>query len=81
MEQQKTLGELVKQYLLVCTCWQDHKMSLKYKMSVEKAIRDLREVRDEARKYENGARLSFKANGLLNDIVKAPMDIDAKIAP
>lgn len=56
-------------------------MSLKYKMSVEKAIRDLREVRDEARKYENGARLSFKANGLLNDIVKAPMDIDARIAP
>lgn len=76
-EVRKTLSELTQQFMFVHKCWQDHKMAVKHNMTVERAIRDLREVQDQALKVVHGTRLSWRAHILLNDIVHVPMEFDS----
>jgi len=74
----KPLEELLTQFLFVHSCWQDPKKSVKHKMSYDRAIRELREVRDQALEYRYGDNLRVRAARLLREIVKAPMSVDAQ---
>lgn len=65
----KPVIELAEMYFEVCRCWNDHARAVRKRMSVEKAISILREVRDQALSQKNGRQLSFKANKLLQDII------------
>lgn len=70
----KSLDVLLAQYLEVSSCWNDHGRAVRTKMSVEKAIAHLREVRDSAKLHRGGKRLSEKAHKLMWDIVDLQAD-------
>jgi len=73
----KALDVLLQQFLFVHTCWQDPVRSVRHKMSYDRAIKELVEVREQALRFKFGSRLAHRAQQLLNEIVKAPMPIDA----
>jgi len=56
-------------YLYVHRCWQDHDLAKSEKMSVERAIKLLRECAMEATKKRTGTRLATRCYKLLDAIV------------
>ena len=64
------LEQLATQYFLVCKCWHNHREAVRNRMSVERAIKILREVREGALKYHTGRLLGRRALSLLQDIVR-----------
>lgn len=79
MQSRKNLSELTQQFMFVHKCWQDHKMAVKYNMTVERAIKDLREVQEQTLKIPCANRLHRRAANLLRDIVHVPMAVDTEI--
>jgi len=58
-------------FLLVSRCWNNHDLAVAHKMSVERAIHILREVR-----RSGGKALARRANVLLQEIVKKQADME-----
>lgn len=74
----KLLEDLAADYFEVARCWNDHARAIRKRMSVEKAIKILRMVRDQSLVQKNGRSLSAKANELLQDIIYKQDDGDVK---
>lgn len=67
----QSLPELTAQYFLVASCWNNYKLAVKHKMSVEKAIRLLRRTRESALQHRvKGRLLAQRSLALLQEIVE-----------
>lgn len=68
------LAALAKMFWEVSRCWNDSKRAIRKGMTVEKAVQQLRLIRQAAFGKDGGLKLSIKANKLLVDIVRYQMD-------
>lgn len=68
-EDKLSLEQLTQHYMEVSQCWVDPDKAIERKMSVERALSTLRNVRDIASCNPNGKRLAMYAHKLLMDIV------------
>lgn len=68
------LATMLQRFWEVSRCWHDPKRATRKGMSVERAVRTLREVRDGAFFSPGGYKLGFAANKLLGEIVSLQDD-------
>jgi hypothetical protein len=76
----KSMEVLLTQYLRVSLCWNDPERAIREEMSVERALCELREVREHAMRHKNGCALAMRADSLMWEIVYKNVDNPADIA-
>jgi len=63
------MDQLLQVYFRVARCWNNPDVAERQHMTVEKAIKLLRRVREEALRTKGGAPLAKRANHLMQEIV------------
>jgi len=73
------MDKLLQAYFRVSRCWNNPSMAVKEKMTVEKALRLLRRIREVALRTSGGAPLAKRANKLTQEIVEKQVDTETMV--
>jgi hypothetical protein len=73
------MDKLLEVYFRVSRCWNDPKLAVKEGMTVEKALRLLRRIREMALRTPGGAPLAKRANRLTREIIEKQVDTETMV--
>ena len=73
------MDKLLQAYFRVSRCWNDPSLAIRENMTVEKALKLLRRIREMALRTPGGAPLAKRANKLTREIVEKQVDSETMV--